>query len=133
MRQEASWSTYREYNFNVGQDDIQTMDSTKAREVAVYLDTNPNACVAVDKPVIVALGTVRVLPRTAAGRAPLRDGWYLQRAAPAARAAMPPQTLFCPSALVMAGWPVATTKIRSAPTFKGIEPAAVSLTLPDPA
>ena len=42
------WNTFREYNFNVGRDDIGNADSGKASEVAAYLNQNPNARVAID-------------------------------------------------------------------------------------
>jgi outer membrane protein OmpA-like peptidoglycan-associated protein len=45
---DGRWSSYRDYRFNIGRDDIMRADSNKAREIAEYLDQNPSARVAID-------------------------------------------------------------------------------------
>jgi len=44
----GTWSTYRDYNFNPGRDDISNSDRNKSSEVASYLVQNPNSRAAVD-------------------------------------------------------------------------------------
>jgi outer membrane protein OmpA-like peptidoglycan-associated protein len=45
---DGRWSSYRNYRFNIGRDDILRADSNKAQEVADYLNQNPSARVAID-------------------------------------------------------------------------------------
>jgi outer membrane protein OmpA-like peptidoglycan-associated protein len=44
----GSWSPYRDYTFNVNSDDILSSDSSKAREIASYMDQNPSFRIAID-------------------------------------------------------------------------------------
>jgi len=44
----GSWTSYRDYTFNVNSDDILSSDGNKAREIADYMNQNPNARVAID-------------------------------------------------------------------------------------
>ena len=44
----GSWTSYRDYSFNVNSDDILSSDGNKAREIADYMNQNPSARVAID-------------------------------------------------------------------------------------
>ena len=44
----SGWSSYRDYTFNANSNEILGSDSSKAREVANYMDRNPTVRVGID-------------------------------------------------------------------------------------
>jgi hypothetical protein len=42
------WNYYREYNFNSSSNDILYTDSSKAQDVAAYMDRYPNSRIGID-------------------------------------------------------------------------------------
>jgi outer membrane protein OmpA-like peptidoglycan-associated protein len=48
MAGKAAWSSYRDYTFSANSNEILRSDSSKAREIASYVDKNPSARIGLD-------------------------------------------------------------------------------------
>lgn len=57
--QHEEWSTYKDFTFNFGSDELQRSDAAKVREIAGHLEQNPSLRVGIDGPNERRAGNVR--------------------------------------------------------------------------